>query len=70
MRRQHALAILAGASLLVTSMGAVRSSMARPSSDFSGTLTVYDWGALANFATGNVRATRKIKLPGERPQSR
>lgn len=46
MRRKTLVSVAACATLLIGSAGAARQGMAHQARDFSGTLTVYDWGAL------------------------
>jgi ABC-type glycerol-3-phosphate transport system substrate-binding protein len=61
--------VVACATLLLSSAGAARTGMAHRGEDFSGTLTVYDWGSLANFASGKAAVAAYEKLhPGVKVQ--
>jgi ABC-type glycerol-3-phosphate transport system substrate-binding protein len=65
MRRQTLISVAAGAALLLSTAGVARQGMAHGAQGFSGTLTVYDWGALANFNTGKAAVAAYEKLhPG------
>jgi len=65
MRRRKALAIAVCATVVASSIGAAQIGRAHTSADFSGTLTVYDWGALSGFASGKAAVAAYEKLhPG------
>jgi ABC-type glycerol-3-phosphate transport system substrate-binding protein len=65
MRRRTLVSLAAGAALLIGSAGAAQHGMARHATDFSGTLTVYDWGSLSGFASGKAAVAAYEKLhPG------
>jgi ABC-type glycerol-3-phosphate transport system substrate-binding protein len=65
MRRKTLFAVATCSALLLGSTGAIHQTEARRASDFSGTLTIYDWGALSGFASGKAAIAAYEKLhPG------